>query len=124
MKLRSPIVAMLWELWRVTRAEVAWKLALPIGVGLAGLVLCAVFGPPDPKEYQHVKGGVAVFAMILIVLPHVAGWLSTGKLNGNQPGFPLYLSYARPVRTSVIVALPMRISPLCRLRYTSCRRLS
>ena len=28
MTLRSPIVAILWELWRVTRVEAAWKLAL------------------------------------------------------------------------------------------------
>ena len=47
MTLRSPIVAMLWELWRVTRVEIAWKLALPIGVGLAALALGAAFGPPD-----------------------------------------------------------------------------
>ena len=32
MTLRSPTSAMLWELWRVTRAEIAWRLALPIGV--------------------------------------------------------------------------------------------
>ena len=107
MKLRSRTSAMLWELWRVTRTEVAWKLALPIGVSLAALVLCAVFGPPDPKKYQDVKESVAAFALILIVLPHVAGWVSMAKLNGAQPGFPLYLTYTRPVRTAVMVGLPM-----------------
>ena len=35
------------------------------------------------------------------------GWLSLAKLNGGRPGFPLYLHYTRPVRTAVIVGLPM-----------------
>jgi hypothetical protein len=35
------------------------------------------------------------------------GWLTVSKLNGAQPGFPFYLAYTRPVRTGVIVGLPM-----------------
>src|SRR5688500_6983518 len=98
---RSPIIAMLWELWRVTRTEVAWKLALPIGGGLAALTLGAAFAPPDnPKAYKDVNDNVAAFALILIVMPHLAGSLSMGKLNGGQPGFPLSLLYTRPVRTA------------------------
>ena len=108
MTLRSPIVAMLWELWRLTAAEVAWKLALPIGGGLAVLGLGAAFGPADnPTNYQRVNDDVAALALILIVIPHLLGWLSIAKLNGSQPGFPLYLMYTRPVRTAVIVGLPM-----------------
>ena len=106
--LRSPIVAMLWELWRVTRTEVAWKLALPIGGGLAALALGAAFAPPDdPKTYQDVNDNLAALALILIVVPHLVGWVSMGKLNNGQPGFPLYLTYTRPVRTAVIVGVPM-----------------
>jgi hypothetical protein len=104
---RSPTSAMLWELWRVTRAEVAWKLALPIGTGLVALLLGAAFAPPDPKRYQDVNDNLAALALILIVIPHLVGWLSMAKLNGGQPGFPLYLLYTRPVRTTVLVGLPM-----------------
>jgi hypothetical protein len=108
MTMRSPVVAMLWELWRVTRAEVAWKLALPIGGALAALGLGAAFGPTDdPRAYQDVNDNLAALALILIVMPHVFGWLSIAKLNGSQPGFPLYLMYTRPVRTAVIVGLPL-----------------
>lgn len=108
MTLRSPVAAMLWELWRLTRTEIAWKLALPIGIGLATLVLGAAFGPADhPKTYQDVNDMVAAFALILIVIPHVLGWLSMARLTGGQPGFPLHLAYTRPVRTAVIVGLPM-----------------
>jgi hypothetical protein len=101
-------VAILWELWRVTRTEIAWKLALPIVAGLAALGLAAAFGPQDnPARYEDVMDNVAALALILIVIPHLIGWLSIAKLNGSQPGFPLYLMYTRPVRTAAIVGLPM-----------------
>ena len=108
MTLRSPTSAMLWELWRVTRAEVAWKLALPIGAALTALALGAAFGPVDkPKAYQDVNDGVAALALILIVLPHLVGWLSRAKVTGLQLGFPVFLNFTRPVRTALLVGLPM-----------------
>jgi hypothetical protein len=108
MTMSSPVRAIVWELWRVTRAEVAWKLALPIGAGLAALALGAAFGPSDnPKAYEDANDNLAALALILIVIPHVVGWVSVAKLNGSRPGFPLSLMYTRPVRTAVIVGLPM-----------------
>jgi hypothetical protein len=105
MTLRSPAAAMLWELWRLTRIEVALKLVLPIGGALTALLLCAAFAPQDnPKSINDLA---AAFALTLIVLPHLMGWLSLAKLNGAQPGFPLYLSFTRPVRTAVIIGVPM-----------------
>src|SRR5688572_10493726 len=106
--MRSPIVAILWELWRVTRAEIAWKLALPIGGALAALAVGAALAPPEgPKTFDDARDNFAALALLLIVMPHLFGWLSIAKLNGNQPGFPLYLMYTRPVRTAVIAGLPL-----------------
>jgi len=108
MNLRSPSVAMLWELWRVTRAEIAWKLALPVGAGLTALALAATFGPAgNPKAYEDVNDLAAALALILIVIPHWPGWMSMAWLTGGQPGFSLRLSYTRPVRTAWLVGLPM-----------------
>ena len=107
MNLRSPIAAMLWELWRLTRAEIAWKLALPIGIGMAALLLGAAFGPPRYQDAANINDAIAAFALIIIVVPQLVPWMSIAKLNGSQPGFPFYLAYTRPVRTSVIVGLPM-----------------
>ena len=102
--MRSPIVAMLWEIWRVTRVEAAWKLAFGIVGGLAVLALCAAFAPADnATRYEDIMDNGAAVAMILLVLPHLVGWLSLARLNGGRPGFPLYLHYTRPVRTAVIV---------------------
>jgi hypothetical protein len=100
MTLRSPVFAMLWENWRVTRVEVAWRLALGI---VGGLAVLAVFS----AQREVIKDISAAIALILIVLPHFVGWLSFAKLNSGRPGFPLYLLYTRSVRTSVIVAVPM-----------------
>jgi hypothetical protein len=91
--MKSPFQAMLWELWRVTRTEIAWRLALPIGAGLAALALFAAFAPD-----QDTKDLGAVIALALLVVPSFVGWLS--------PADPKRL-YTRPVRTAVIVGLPM-----------------
>ena len=50
MTMRSPIVAMLWEIWRLTRVEAAWKLALGIVGGLAVLALCAALRLPTMRR--------------------------------------------------------------------------
>jgi hypothetical protein len=100
--MRSPIQTVLWENWRVTRLEAAWRLAL----GLVGAwTVLTVFAAVTSR--QSVKDLSAAIALILLVLPHLVGWLSLSKLNGGRPGFPLYLYYTRPVRTAVIVGLPM-----------------
>ncbi len=106
--MKSPIHAILWETWRVTRVEAAWKLAFGIVGGLAVLALCATVAPADnAKKYEDIMDNGAAIAMILLVLPHLVSSLSLASLNGGRPGFPLYLYYTRPVRTAVIVWLPM-----------------
>ena len=102
MNLRAPIVAMLWENWRLTRVEAAWKLASGVFGGLVVLVVFAAVAPT-----KTIKDFGAVVAFILIVLPNIIGWLSIPKLNGARPGFPFSLNYTRPVRTAVLVGVPM-----------------
>ena len=96
MTMRSPVFtmlwAMLWETWRLTRVEVAWRLALGIVGGMAVLAVAS-------SQREVIKDFSAAIALSLIVLPHFVGWLSMAKLNGGRPGFPLYLLYTRPVRT-------------------------
>ena len=108
MRMRSPIAAMLWELWRVTRVEAAWKLALGVVLTLAALIFSAVFAPSGNVEwYEDIKDTGARIARVLLFMPHIVGWLSLAGLNGGKPGFPLYLHYTRPIRTAVMVGLPM-----------------
>jgi len=107
MTLRTPAAAIVWELWHLTRAEIVWKLVLPLGVALAALGLDAAFESPVKSTNFPPSDAVVAFTLVVIVLPHLFGWWSLGKLNGGVPGFPFSLGYARPVRTSVLVGLPL-----------------
>lgn len=106
--MRSPVLAMLWEHWRLIRLEAAWRLSLGVVGGSAVLVLFAAVAPTE-----GIKDFGATIALVLIVLPQFPLWLSIAKLNGGRfvdgyrPGFPLYLLYTRPVRTAVLVGVPM-----------------
>jgi hypothetical protein len=98
MNMRSPIVAMLWENWQLTRVEAAQRLGLGIVAGSAALALLDA-------------GPTVAFGVLLSI--YAVFWLSIAKLNGGKfmdgyrPGFPLYLLYTRPVPTVVFVGIAM-----------------
>jgi hypothetical protein len=94
--MHSPVVAMLWENWRLIRAEAAWRLSLSIVGGLVAFVLV----------------GATPTLLVLISLNFTV-WVAIAKLKGGRlldgyrPGFPLYLLYTCPIRTTVLVGVPM-----------------
>lgn len=98
MTMRSPILAMLWEQWRLTRVEAAQRFAFGIVAASAALV---------------VFDNAAAAFWILITLHGMLMWLSILKLNGGRfmdgykPGFPFYLMYTRPISTVTFVAVGM-----------------
>lgn len=98
MNMRSPIVAMLWENWRLTRVEAGQRLALGLVLGAAAIVL--------------VDAG-AIIAFGILMLVHSYIWFSVAKLNGGgfadgyKPGFPFYLHFTRPVPTAVAVGVAL-----------------
>ena len=103
--MRSPVVAMLWENWRVTRVEAVQRLVQGILLTAAVLVGAAAFGSigRDPVRW----------ALFLLVMTYVPLWMSVARLNGGRfmdgyrPGYPFYFLYTRPVRTFVLVGAPM-----------------
>ena len=102
--MRSPIVAMLWETWRVTRVEAAWKLGLVVVVPLAALTLSVVLAPSAVFAPSENPG----LYEVLLFLPHIVGWLSLAAIDGaGKSRFPFYLHYTRPIRTAVMVGVPM-----------------
>ena len=110
--MRSPVVAMLWENWRLTRLEAAWKLALGVVASSAVLMVFAAMSsqPSRDARTKEIIGefGVAI-ALALLIAPHVLSlWLSIAKLKeGRSGGFPFSLLYTRPVPTAVLVGVPM-----------------
>jgi hypothetical protein len=93
---------MLWENWRLTRVEAAWRLAL--GTVSASAVL-AVLGAMRPPE--ALKEFVVAVALVLIIAPLFLPWISIAKVRGAQFGFPFYLLYTYPIRTTVLVGVSM-----------------
>jgi hypothetical protein len=96
--MRSPIVAMLWENWRLTRVEAGQRLAFGIVGGSAALT-------------WFDRG--ATYAFWVLLSQYAMFYMSIAKLNGGRfldgykPGFPLHLLYTRPVPTSVFVGVAM-----------------
>jgi hypothetical protein len=91
---RAPVVAMLWEWWRMT-----YRQALFFGVIAlaAGWSLFARSGA-DPR------GAFVVFMLIVSLAP--AGGLAAWSRNPFA-GYPLPLAFARPVSTRLLVGVPM-----------------
>ncbi len=100
----APIVAMLWESWRLTRVEAAGRLALGLVAGSFAMLLLGT------------KGATAAFWMLIAI--HSMIWFSIAKLNGGRfadgykPGFPLYLLFRQPVSTATIVGAAMAYDAL------------
>jgi hypothetical protein len=103
--MRSPVVAMLWENWRLTRLEAAQRFVQGVVFGGAVLAGVAAFGT--------TKDSAARLALGLLVMTCMPLSLSVAKLNGGRmmdgyrPGYPFYFLYTRPVRTFVLVGAPV-----------------
>lgn len=102
MNLRSPVVAMLWEQWRLTRVEAAQRLAFGLLAASAALLFSAA------PIFNAASGTTVVW---ILAAAHGFFWFSIAKLNGGRfmdgykPGFPLNLLFTRPVPTVVFVAV-------------------
>lgn len=96
--MRSPVLALLWEHWRLTLGESAWRLSVGLVAGSAALALS------DSGPTIAVWVLLSQHAMFSVSIAKLTG----GRfMDGYRPGFPLYLLYTRPVRTSTIVGVAM-----------------
>ncbi|HTE40853.1 MAG TPA: hypothetical protein VK629_08480, partial [Steroidobacteraceae bacterium] len=98
MTMRSPVVALLWEQWQLTRVEAAQR----VGVSIVAASVALRLGEVGPT---------VAFGILMVL--HSMFWLSISKLTGGRfldgykPGFPLQLLYTRPVPTVVFVGVAM-----------------
>jgi hypothetical protein len=98
MTLNSPIAAMLWENWRLSRVEAVWR----FGVGMVAASGAMAF-----------LGAPVNAAFVILIVVNSMFWFSISRLNGGRfvdgykPGFPFYLLYTNPVSTRTSVAVAM-----------------
>jgi hypothetical protein len=103
--MRSPIAAMLWESWRLTRVETVQRLVQGIVLAAAVLAGAAAFGATGNNAARLAFG--------LLVMTCAPLSLSVAKLNGGRfmdgyrPGYPFRFLYTRPVPTFVLDGAPM-----------------
>src|SRR5580692_10836484 len=85
----TPGVATIWESWRLTRRRL---LLVPGFATICGWLLS--------------RNAVGLLAYVVLFAAALAMALSL-PLFGTRPGFPLSRAFARPIRTSVLVAAPL-----------------
>jgi hypothetical protein len=92
----NPITAFVWEWWRTTRRPLSFFVALG---GLSGWAILSRIGAAD------VARGAFVVFMLLASVATLA-WVAL-LARTSRTGFPMPLAYAMPVRTRMLVAVPM-----------------
>ncbi len=114
--MRTPVEALVWESWRLTRVEMAFRIALAIiagGAPLAVVRAASRFGEQDPANMAKLADGAAVIALFIIAFIPLPFWFSIAMLKGGRmidggmPGFPFNTGYPRPVSTGLLVGVPM-----------------
>ncbi len=90
--MRSPITALLWESWRVMRFDILVRITCAMVFAGAALGASHIF--------VEAADALAKIALILLLL---IGSVSDASLKA----FPYRLGFVRPIRTWVLVAVPM-----------------
>ena len=105
--MRSPVTAIIWELWRTSRLE----LLIRVGGLLAMTILITAIAWVHPSDSPTVR---AINGILLMVAGAVSAASSTWilALESQQKGFTLRLGFARPVTTWLMVVLPVLYSIL------------
>ena len=114
--MRTPIAALLWESWRLTRGEMAFRMALALAVG--GMILAAAralgrVSGGDPAEMAKLVDFGAVITLFLIAFIAMPFWFGIALLkggrpsDGGKPGFPFTMGYPRPISTGLLAGVPM-----------------
>ena len=108
--MRNPVQAMVWELWRLTRREFFLRLSFFCLMGLLALFPHYYLSEIERDAAQEMTwlehplvGPVVGMSLLVFLLPG-ACWNSYRRISG---GFPFSLGFARPVRTSWLVGVPM-----------------
>jgi hypothetical protein len=96
--MHSPATAMIWELWRLTRKELLFLVALLILGGAALLTIGEQVGE------ESTMATLFLFASALICLNSPWSW--TRKID-NGVGFLFNLGYVRPIPTWLLVCIPL-----------------
>ena len=97
--MRTPVQAILWELWRTSRAE----LVIRIAAQSALVVLIWLLADLDETQLQVVRG----IAVMLLALTSVLSFTWLSEFDSRQSGFSFRLGFTRPANTATLVIVPL-----------------
>ncbi len=98
--MNTPLIAMLWELWRTSRAELFGRVAFHSLI----VLLCAGIGEEHFPGERDVLRGVVIM-MLSVGCIFSMTWMSA--LDNGGSGFRFSLSFSRPVSSTQLVLVPM-----------------
>lgn len=117
----NPVIALIWESWRLSRRWYLWVLPMAFAFDYlimrqaSGNAVRRVFGPDAVPEIVAVL--IAPGAFIINFSLAIFATLLAVSL-GNKSGFPLSFEFRLPVKTSLLVAVPMlTLATLCASLY-------
>ena len=103
--MRTPLQAMLWELWRLSRLELLGRISYP-----CALILAAFLFSSGVFDFSIGEGWYVIRAIVILLLSSTSV-LSVKMFNAfdnlQQGGFCFHLGYARPTSTTQLVVVPM-----------------
>lgn len=112
--MRTPVAALLWESWRLTRVEMAFRVALALILGGAPLVgASAVASLGNPADLARLMDAASVGTLFVLMVMAIPFWFSIALLkggrwiDGGKPGFTFSHCYPRPVSTWLLVGVPL-----------------
>jgi hypothetical protein len=122
--MRNPVIALIWETWRLSRRWYLWVLPLCAFIDLTFMARATRFvrlGPGalyagwDGTQVAYELVAPSVF-MANFSLAIFATLLAVSM--GNRSGFPLGFEFRLPVKNSLLVAVPMlTVAALCASLY-------
>ncbi len=99
----------LWELWRISRKEILWRLLL--------LTVLPCWAQWDARDIPYGSSAVLGVFVWLIAFSSVFSTTWMNSYDNTRAGFSLYLGFTRPISTLQLVAIPMvynaTMSALC-----------
>ena len=100
--MRSPVHALLWELWRLSRFEIICRI-----VGMSVLWGNMFYGANilNPGVAAGSYLTFPVFMMMVGLSLFSAMWMNS--FDNKQHGFHFYLGFTRPISTPLLVVVPM-----------------
>lgn len=98
--MNTPLIAMLWELWRTSRAELFGRMAFHSLM----VLLCAGIGQEHFPGERDVLRGVVIM-MVSVGCVFSVTWMSA--LDDGGSGFRFSLAFSRPVSSTQLVLVPM-----------------